>query len=60
MEKLFAGDGEVKVDADVIDLETRLSVIQALIPLGLEAVTDVLQHRSDGRCSQPPVRAPCR
>ena len=44
MEKLFAGDGEVKVDADVIDLETRLSVIQALIPLGLEAVTDVLQQ----------------
>ena len=32
MEKLFVGDGEVKVEGDVIDLETRLSVIQALIP----------------------------
>ncbi len=29
MEKLFVGDGEVKVEGDVIDLETRLSVIQA-------------------------------
>ncbi len=44
MEKLFAGDGEVKVEGDVIDLETRLSVIQALIPLGLEAVADLLQQ----------------
>jgi transposase-like protein len=44
MEKLFAGDGEVKVGSDVMDLETRLSVIQALIPLGLEAVADVLQQ----------------
>ena len=43
MEKLFVGDGEVKVETDVFDLETRLSVIQALIPLGLEAVADVLQ-----------------
>lgn len=42
MEKLFAGDGEVKVEGDILDLETRLSVIQALIPLGLEAVADVL------------------
>ena len=32
------------VESDVIDLETRLSVIQALIPLGLEAVADVLQQ----------------
>ncbi len=45
MEKLFAGDGEVKVGSDVMDLETRLSVIRALIPLGLEAVADVLQQR---------------
>ncbi len=44
MEKLFVGDGEVKVEGDVIDLETRLSVIQALIPLGLEAVADLLQQ----------------
>ncbi len=44
MEKLFAGDGEVKVGSDVMDLETRLSVIRALIPLGLEAVADVLQQ----------------
>ena len=44
MEKLFAGNGEVKVESDVIDLETRLSVIQALILLGLEAVADVLQQ----------------
>ena len=44
MEKLFAGDGEVKVESGVMDLETRLSVIQALIPLGLEAVADVLQQ----------------
>ena len=44
MEKLFVGDGEVKVEGDVIDLETRLSVIQALIPLGLEAVADLLQE----------------
>ena len=45
MEKLFVGDGEVKVEGDVIDLETRLSVIQALIPLGLEAVADLLSRR---------------
>ena len=44
MEELFVGDGEVKVEGDVIDLETRLSVIQALIPLGLEAVADLLQQ----------------
>jgi transposase-like protein len=44
MKKLFVGDGEVKVESDVIDLETRLSVIQALIPLGLEAVADLLQQ----------------
>ncbi len=44
MEKLFVSDGEVKVEGDVIDLETRLSVIQALIPLGLEAVADLLQQ----------------
>ncbi len=44
MEKLFVGDGEVKVEGDVIDLETRLSVIQALTPLGLEAVADLLQQ----------------
>ena len=45
MNKLIAGEGEVKVGSDVIcGLETRLSLIQALIPIGLEAVSDVLQQ----------------
>ena len=45
VDKLIAGSGEVKVGSDVLcGLETRLSVIQALIPLGLEAVSDVLQQ----------------
>ena len=44
MEKLFVGDGEVKVEADALDLDARVAMIQALIPIGLEAVSDVLQH----------------
>lgn len=44
MRKLFAGEGEVKVD-DHVDLEgidARVEMIQALIPLGLEAVKEEL------------------
>ena len=45
MNKLIAGEAEVKVGSDVVcGLETRLSLIQALIPIGLEAVSDVLQQ----------------
>ena len=45
MDKLISGEAEVKVGSDVIGgLETRLSLIQALIPIGLEAVSDVLQQ----------------
>jgi len=43
MEKVLVGDVEVKGDVDVKDLETRVAMIQALIPLGLEAVADTLQ-----------------
>jgi len=45
MEKLFADGGEVKVDGDGADLETRVALIQALVPLGLGAVEEVLQHQ---------------
>ena len=45
MEKLFVGNGEVKVDADTLDLDSRVAMIQALIPIGLEAVDDVLQRQ---------------
>ena len=45
MEKLYADNGEVKVEGDGIDLETRVALIRALIPLGLEAVTEVLQDQ---------------
>ena len=44
MEKLFVGDGEVKLEANALDLDARIAMIQALIPIGLEAVSDVLQH----------------
>ena len=44
MGKLFVGDREVKVEADALDLDARVAMIQALIPIGLEAVSDVLQH----------------
>jgi len=44
VDKLFVGDGEVNVESGVMDLGTRLAVIQALIPLGLEAVADVLRQ----------------
>ena len=42
MKKLFVGNGEVKVDADALELDSRVAMIQALIPIGLEAVDDVL------------------
>ena len=45
MKKLFLGNGEVKVDADTLDLDSRVAMIQALIPIGLEAVDDVLQRQ---------------
>ncbi len=45
MKKLFVGNGEVKVDADTLDLDSRVAMIQALIPIGLEAVDDVLQRQ---------------
>ena len=44
MEKLFVGGGEVKVDSDVLAVDGRVAMIQALIPLGLEAVVDLLQQ----------------
>jgi hypothetical protein len=44
MAKLFVGGGEVKVEADALNLDARVAMIQALIPIGLEAVSDVLQH----------------
>ncbi|MDP7650004.1 MAG: transposase [Candidatus Thalassarchaeaceae archaeon] len=47
MQKLYAGKGEVKVDSDCTDLETRVALIQALIPLGLEAVADELPSEVD-------------
>ena len=64
MEKLFAGDGEVKVDTDALELDARVAMIQALIPIGLEAVRDVLQHevrelaggRYDRKSSDQPLR----
>ena len=45
MKKLFVGNGEVKVDADTLELDGRVAMIQALIPIGLEAVDDVLQRQ---------------
>ena len=45
MQKLFVGNGEVKVDADALELDSRVAMIQALIPIGLEAVDDVLQRQ---------------
>ena len=45
MKKLFVGNGEVKVDADALELDGRVAMIQALIPIGLEAVDDVLQQQ---------------
>ena len=45
MQKLFVGNGEVKVDADALELDGRVAMIQALIPIGLEAVDDVLQRQ---------------
>ena len=44
-EKVYAVEKEVKVDKDHVDIETRVALIQALIPLGLEAVMDVLQDQ---------------
>ncbi len=35
MKKLFVGNGEVKVDADALELDSRVAMIQALIPIGL-------------------------
>ncbi len=43
MKRVYAVEKEVKVDEDHVDIETRVALIQALIPLGLEAVMDVLQ-----------------
>ena len=48
MKKVLVGDVEVKGDLDVKDLESRVAMIQALIPLGLEAVADVLQREVAG------------
>ena len=45
MKKVYAVEKEVKVDEDHVDIETRVALIQALIPLGLEAVMDVLQDQ---------------
>ena len=64
MKKLSAGDGEVKMDADGIDIESRVELIQALIPLGLEAVDDVLQQAvvqlTGERSVQKEPDEPCR
>ena len=64
MEKLFVGDGEVKVEADALDLDVRVAMIQALIPIGLEAVSDVLQHEvrelAGGRYSRKSPDRPVR
>ena len=45
MQKLFVGNVEVKVDADALELDGRVAMIQALIPIGLAAVDDVLQRQ---------------
>ena len=64
MEKLFVGDGEVKIEADALDLDVRVAMIQALIPIGLEAVSDVLQHEvrelAGGRYSRKSPDRPVR
>ncbi len=45
MKKLFVGNGEVNVDEGALELDSRVAMIQALIPIGLEAVDDVLQQQ---------------
>ena len=45
MKKVYAVEKGVKVDEDHVDIETRVALIQALIPLGLEAVMEVLQDQ---------------
>jgi len=55
MEKLFAGEGEVKVDASSLELEeinVRVEMIQALIPLGLEAVKELLVQEVEALAGQ--------
>jgi transposase-like protein len=42
VKKLFAGDGVVKVGDGMLDIETRVAAIQALIPIGLDAIEDLL------------------
>jgi transposase-like protein len=44
VEKLFIGGKAVKLDGDALAVDTRVEMIQALIPLGLEAVADLLQR----------------
>jgi len=59
MEKLLAGEGEVKVGTGSLGLEeisVRVEMIQALIPLGLEAVKELLVREVEalaGRRSKP-------
>jgi len=45
LKKLFVGNGEVNVDEGALELDSRVAMIQALIPIGLEAVDDVLQQQ---------------
>jgi len=45
MKKLYTRDGEVKVGEINVEMETRIAMIQALIPLGLDAVMEVLQDQ---------------
>jgi transposase-like protein len=55
VKKLFAGRSEVKVDDGVVDIEgldSRVAVIQALIPIGLAAVADVLSQEVEALTEQ--------